>query len=289
MTSETIQTLEQHKDCPSYQKKHSPVYEVFSLREGIRISQYLKTSALVFVIEGSVEYTFSGNQSVAAKSEDFFILPPHTNFTMKFLEPATLLFLYIAAESEFCWRIKKLVISNKKAKDENLQGSLLRMNEFIRLAIKQFLAVTDKGLLCTTYLNSQIQSMLTCICCFYPDEMLAEFFAPLRLNTFVPVKGADFKEIILQNKYRFFRVSDIVAATNLSRTTVRRYFERCFNVTPQDWIDEKRRELIEHELKYDLKPLKKIAEMTGFKSVREFYGYCQKRFGKTATEIRKGI
>jgi len=285
MTNEIVQELQHHLDCPYYQRKDSPVFEIISHRKGVEISHKMEKVALVFVTEGEIEFSFDSNKNRIARSGEFFMLPVNTDLTVVFQETGSLIYFYISADTDICWRVKQSL--SGYALRTSGQCLVFQTNSIIQNHITSFTTITEQGVLCLKYLNVQIFSLLELICMFYPLESLAEFFEPLRSYTFR--HGINFKDVVLQNRNKLFKVSDFAAATYMSRATFRRYFERIFEMNPQDWITQERKKLIEHELKYGVLPLRQIAMKAGFISVREFYGYCQKRFGKTATEIRKGI
>jgi AraC-like DNA-binding protein len=282
MNNKKVNILPSHLDCPYYQSKDSPVFEIINHRKGVEISQKMDKVALVFVTEGEIAFSFDSNTDLTARYGDFFMLPVNTDFTAVFKESGSLLYFYVPAENDICWRVvHRLSGYSVRTSTQNI---VLSSTEIIQNHIRNFLMIAENGILCLKYLNAQIFSLLELLCMLYPLDTLAEFFEPLR--SYTSRENAHFKEVILQNRNKLFKVSDFAAAVYMSRSTFRRYFERTFGMNPQEWITQERVKLIEQELKYGTLPLRRIAMKAGFLSVREFYGYCQKKFGKTATEIR---
>jgi len=240
--------------------------------------------ALVVVREGLIEFWWENRTPRQAVSGELFLLPANVDFTVKFIEYSSLLYLYIPQEMEICWHIKQM-ISGYSVKSEE-KGSVLKINDLIEKQIELFIETTKSQQLCTKCLNLQIHSILYTVCANYPTDLLTDFFLPIRYA--VSRHLTNFQDIVMHNKNRLFSVTEFAAETFMSRTTFRRHFERVFGTNPQDWITQERLKLIEHELKYDIKPLGEIAKLAGFNNSREFYVYCKKYFGKTATEIRKG-
>jgi AraC-like DNA-binding protein len=284
MNTENVLDLQQHLNCPYYQKKDSPMFEVINRNAGVGISRKMTLAALVFVDEGEIEFSFNSNPFRTAHRNEFFMLPADTEFTVRFLQSTSLLCFHIAAETDFCWHIRQKLLGYPPSNTDG-QNFILSALDIIRKYIDIFLAITGKGVLCVKYLDCQICTLLDLICVFYPFESLIEFFEPLRSCAFG--RGINFKSEVLKNRHKLFKVTQFAAATHMSRTTFRRHFERVFGMNPHDWIKQERIKHVEQELKYGILPLQQVAQKTGFVSIRDFYSFCRKNLGKTAMEIRK--
>jgi AraC-like DNA-binding protein len=283
MDTENVLDLQRHLNCPYYQKKDCPMFEIISHRKGVEISQSMNMPTLVFVVEGEIEFSFGSNTGLTAHRDEFFMLPADTDFSVRFRETASLICFFIAADTDFCWRIRqKLSGYPSHAAGHNL---ILSSIDTIRNFIDVFLAITGKGILCVKYLNCQICALLDLICVFYPAESLVDFFEPLR--SFAFGHGINFKQEVLKNRNKLFRVSEFAASTHMSHAAFRRKFVRIFGTNPHEWINHERMQLIEQELKYGILSLQQLAQKAGFASAAEFYAFCRKHLGRTAAEIRK--
>jgi AraC-like DNA-binding protein len=286
MENELMNNLEHHyDDCPYYMKDSDPVFEIINHSRDVEVSQKMRSSALVVVREGSIEFQWECKEVRVAVSGEMFLLPANVGFSVKFLEYSSLLYLFVPVETDICWHVKQILAGYSVKSEE--KGSVLQILALIQKQIDFFIEATKVKQLCTKFLHLQISSIIYNICMFYSEDLLADFFLPIRYSA--TRQSASFHEIVLRNKNRLFSVTEFAAELFMSRTTFRRHFERVFEMHPQEWIKQERMKLIEHELKYDTKTLGEIAKMTGFNNSREFYFYCKKYFGKTAMEIRKGI
>jgi len=288
MEFEFMENMQKHLDCPCFQKDDDYVFESIKHRKGVEITQKTVDAALIFVMSGEIEFSFNRGGIRTADAGDFFLLPARADYLIKFTTSAVLQCYYIPMNIDLCWRIKEKVLKSSIT-PQNSNGFNLTMNNIIRNQLNIVQTITEQGLFCRKYLTNQLQILISYITLFYPVEVLAEFFAPLRFGTKSEIYETNFHYTVLQNKNKFFKVSDFAKAANMSRMTLRRYFEQQFKMTPQQWIMQERVKLIEDELKHSTKTLTQIANLTGFHSVREFFGYCKKHFGKTATQVRKGI
>jgi len=286
MNTETTIDLQEHLNCRYYQKKDSPMFEIINHREGIEISQKMKRPVLVFVTEGEIEFSFDKNTDRTAHRNEFFMLPADTDLTVRFLQTTSLLYFYIAADTDFCWRIRQKLLGYHRSHAKG-QTVILPSIDIIQKYIDVFLAITDQGILCVKYLNCQISALLDLICVFYPDEVLIDFFKPL--TSFGFGRSIDFKEEILKNRNLLFKVSEFADIVHMSRTAFLRKFVRVFGMNPQNWIIQERMQLVEQELKYGTLPLKRVAQKSGFTSATEFYTFCRVHLGRTAAEIRRGL
>jgi len=284
MSTEIIHDLQQHLDCPYYQKHDSPKFEIITQRAGYELSRKMDMATLVFVIDGAIDFTYNSETSRMARSNDLFILPADSVFSFRFLTSGSLICFYISAETDFCWRIRQKLSGYYpvQATDKDI---ILSATEIIQRFISNFLIITGKGVMCVKYLDCQICTLLDLICIFYPSETLLVFFDPLR--SYSLGRGINFKQQVLKNKHKLFKVAEYAEALNMSRATFRRHFEQNFGMNPHDWIQREREKQIEHELKNGMLTLRQIAMKTGFTSVRNFYIFCKNYLGETAVEIRK--
>jgi AraC-like DNA-binding protein len=268
---------QQHQDCPYFHTHDNPVFELVSNCKGTVVCRKVIKASIIFVTKGKI--SFSGT---TVGEDEFFMLPAYSNCTVEFLESGTMLYFYIPEDMHICWQVKQSLYKNfPRSAKENL---VLTANDIIKHHINLLSSMADKGFLCTKYMHTQLIALLDLICITYDADALAGFFSPLR--SYSARHGIDFKDVVLQNKNKIFKVSEFAAAAYMSKVTFRRRFEQVFGMTPQEWITQERKKLIEDELKYGVKPLSKIATKAGFPLIREFYGFCKKSFGKTAKEIR---
>jgi AraC-like DNA-binding protein len=279
-----MQDLKQYSDSSLYHSKNEPVFEVITHRKDVEFIQTTDTVVLVYVIDGEINFSFDGKDNRTAGKSDIFMLPAGSEVSITFNKLSSLLYLYVSIEIDFCRRIQQKFAENPQPTSE--QSVVLAASSVIQIHLNAFIIMTERGVSCLKYLNLQIKALFELICMEYPPESLIVFFAPLHTNTVR--QNADFRNLVLQNRNKIFKVSDFVAAADMSRTTFRRYFERIFGMNPQDWITQERVTMIEEELTHGEMPLRHIATQAGFNSVREFYSYCRKKFGRTATCIRTG-
>jgi len=283
MTNEIVQELQHHLDCPYYQNKDNPKFDIIAHLAGYELLRKTDMATLVYVIDGEIEFSDDSKDYRTARSNDLFMLPSDSEFTFRFIMSASLICFFIAADIDFCWRMRQK-LSGYSMQTTN-QNIVLPATDTIQKYISNFLIITDKGVLCVKYLDCQICTLIDLICVFYPSETLIEFFEPLR--SYIFGRGLNFKQEVLKNRHKLFKVSQYAEALNMSRATFRRHFERVFEMNPHDWIHQERVKLVEQELKNSDLPLQQVALKTGFASIRDFYGFCKKNLGKTAVEIRK--
>jgi len=256
--------------------------EIIRHNKGVELTMDSDEEAgFVFVISGKIDYYFGNSAVKTACTDDFFILPSQVNYSIKFTELSILFCFYIPTDSDFYTRInKKTDFSVSKF---STSGAILKMDSFIRNSVKLFISAIDRGFVGKQFMMAQMEILLLAIYKIYTVDQIADFFAPLQFDRF----DNKFKHVVLQNKNRMFKVADYANAVCMTRPTFQRHFERAFNMPPQKWIMQNRQNMICDELQNDTKSLSQISVLTGFKSVREFFAYCKKHFGKTAATIRK--
>jgi AraC-like DNA-binding protein len=278
MNNKTVSDLQAHSDCPLIHKKDEPVFEIIGYRTGTTVSHTINAATIVCVIDGEIKFS----NKTAVKNE-LFVLSAHSNFTVEFTQSGSLLYLYIPSDIEICWRIKQKMF--EYSPQTARRNATLQATKTIENCISRFIDATTQNVQCTKLLQSYIGVIVNMICVEYPLDMLADFFSPLRYCD--AKNGINFKAIVLQNRNKIFKVSEFAEAVYMSSVSFRRRFERVFGMHPQVWIMKNRQNLIYDELRNGTKSLTQISILAGFKSVREFFAYCKKHFGRTAATIRR--
>jgi AraC-like DNA-binding protein len=287
MYSETICNREPHLDCRHCQSANKPIAKILNYGEGKKISRLLPEGHLVFLISGELEFSYASMPTIKAAENDIFAVPRKIGVTLLFLRPTTLLVFRLQLGVNLCIGLRKRIFGFN-SRPTGRQGSVLHCNSLLQQQMQTVSAVIEKQFLCKKFLCSQIESISTTICAFYPTESLVHFFAPLFVHS--PREAADalFKSTMLQAQRKVFSVSDLASLVNLNVNSFRQKFERIFNMKPFEWITENRKTIMLEEFSMNTKTLDEIAEKLCFSRPNEIHRFCHKHFGLPAKEIRKG-
>ncbi|MCC8133450.1 MAG: AraC family transcriptional regulator [Tannerellaceae bacterium] len=117
----------------------------------------------------------------------------------------------------------------------------------------------------------------------YSPDSLAHFFAPVIFPDYV------FPRFVLENYMSVKTVEELARLSHYSFSGFQKQFRKVFGIAPYQWMLMKKTEKVYYEIHKTSKPLKVIAEETGFAGLSQLSDFCRKRFGKSPTAIRKKI
>jgi AraC-like DNA-binding protein len=288
MYFEKLLDAECHLICPCYRKKSDSIFEIFDFAENEVVSINSRLVAFTFVIEGEILFKFNKKTTHKAAEGEFFIIPSYGIFSLQAVKPGKILCIYMRKEIDLCRRIREEILDKKQPKTK-YGITTLPMNKFIRRAIDNFIDSVGEKLLCRNFLNSIVEEIITYICVFYPIDALKKLLAPIldKGSTYRMSRDLCFRQKIIQNSNRAFTAKELAKLVNMSERSFSYHFKHIFDMPPKEWIQQERKKIIYSELTTGNKPIKIIASETGFQYEQEFYKYCQKMFGMTASKLRE--
>jgi AraC-like DNA-binding protein len=287
MKSKYGYNIQEHPENNKYQKDSELIVKIVEFRKGEEIIRYINGISLAFLLKGNIEFSHTGKTTCQATENDFFIIPAPGNITIKATKAGFLMLYRILNYSSFLNRIQHLNFKTEQKTDYHPKN-ILKMDNLFRQILDCFIAVLKKKIFCKTYLNANMETILIYITTFYPADKLANFLEPVLTgeNHYKINKDTQFRKTIILNKNQIFSVTEMANKVNQNRQTFRDNFKRIFGTTPKNWIQQERNKIILSELTTGNRTLQEIADITGFRSERDFYTYCKITFGKTAISIR---
>lgn len=130
-------------------------------------------------------------------------------------------------------------------------------------------------------LKTKTAELFYLLACSKAPEALAHFFAPVIFPDYV------FSRFVLENYMSVKTVEELARLSHYSFSGFQKQFRKVFGIAPYQWMLMKKTEKVYYEIHKTSKPLKVIAEETGFAGLSQLSDFCRKRFGKSPTAIRK--
>lgn len=152
--------------------------------------------------------------------------------------------------------------------------------------------VTDYMLNLVTLLNDEHEHLypflemkaceLTYLLLRYNDEpQLRKFFFPIQSYT------ENFQHFVMQNYAKVKNVEEFARLGGYTLSTFRRIFKNVFGQAVYEWILDKKREGIIHDLQYTKEKISIISKTYNFDSLSHFAHFCKSSFGDTPRNLRK--
>lgn len=133
---------------------------------------------------------------------------------------------------------------------------------------------------CGKFIDLKCQELIYILTCYYPLPQLSIFFYPISRYT------ESFHYFVMQNYDKVKNVEEFAHLGGYSTTTFRRLFKNMYNEPVYEWILNKKREGILHDLQYTKQRITEISNRYGFDSLSHFAHFCKASFGDSPRALR---
>ncbi|MCD7900819.1 MAG: AraC family transcriptional regulator [Bacteroides sp.] len=133
---------------------------------------------------------------------------------------------------------------------------------------------------CNKYLDLKSQELMYLLLFYYPLPQLNIFFYPISRYT------ESFHYFVMQNYDKVKNVEDFAHLGGYTTTTFRRLFKNMYGEPVYEWILNKKREGILHDLQYTKERITEISNRYGFDSLSHFAHFCKASFGDSPRALR---
>ena len=272
---------EEHKTCYNYNVPQQTVFKYFKLKDDSpSIFLEMGRSMLCFVAEGELEVKFGHQQTNIIGGRRFFLVPSGVNFYGRQLCETSVMCCSFSDTPKFCniYTLEHLADSMGKVDDGSF--AVLPICDRLHMFLRFLYDCMDDGILCAHFHQLKLQELFLLLRAYYSKEDLARMFSP------VLGIDADFRQFVLEHYREFVDVKQFASLANMTVSTFQRKFKHEFKKPVNEWLLDRKCELIIRDLKTSLKTINEISEDYGFSSLQYFSNFCKHQFGKSPTELR---
>jgi AraC-like DNA-binding protein len=276
-------------ECPFRQETDGALLEILHYEKNTIINKTAETVCLVALFSGKITISFGDKvKNYLIPEKSLFLIPIHVCYTIDFLEKSHFLIYYTQNANNFINCMNNTILKGASQKNIVPEFTVIKMNGTIHTMLHRLESSLDQNKNCKQIVVSLARSLFFILPIYYPQDKVAQFFSLAfpHGSAFKNSLENKFKTLILRNTNKIFTVAEFARLANESTSSFRNHFIKVFKMNPTDYIKRERKKLIYNELTVSNKTLQSIAELAGFKSDVDFYKYCKKNFGKTATSIR---
>lgn len=133
---------------------------------------------------------------------------------------------------------------------------------------------------CNKYMELKQQELVYVLICYYPLPQLKAFFYPISRYT------ESFHYFVMQNYDKVKNVEEFAHLGGYTTTTFRRLFKNLYGEPVYEWMLNKKREGILHDLQYTKQRITEISNRYGFDSLSHFAHFCKSSFGDSPRALR---
>lgn len=244
---------------------------------------YLKSDLnhFYFLIEGNLIVSCDRFSDVEVKSNEFFLLPASSCYTIRFKTKCKMVvfhFDYIS-DSWACARIEKLsgiveMINIKFSKFSSTKGLSLFFNN---------IGVFEQDLKNSEFVWLKEKELYYLLFTYYSNIELYNIFYP------IVSRDVNFKSFVLKNHLKVRGVSELAELSGYSLSTFKRRFIDNFGESVYSWMQRQKSMHIFHLFKNEKVVLSEIITTYGFSSPSHFTRFCKKYYGVTPTQLKEAV
>jgi len=261
-------------------KQEMPSIDYVDLKAGQGKEATLLSTEIILVMKGEFILSYDHFLNRKVTTGKILLLPPGCHFTVRTESCASVLVFRIKEAIRFCEGYSINDIPSRKERPANELNCL-----DVKPEIGDFISfLTDSmegGLRHEEYLRLKAEELLYLLRCYYTTEELEQFFLPLLSS------DMQFHQFVLRCYRKIKTVKEFANLNNCCVSNFDKKFKVAFGTSAYQWMQQKKVDLLYHEINATNKPLRQIAKEQRFLSLPQFNDYCKKHFGYPPGKMRK--
>lgn len=134
-----------------------------------------------------------------------------------------------------------------------------------------------------TFEDMKVKELVVLLLHFYPEWRISNFFCPVSLYS------ESFHHFVMKNFERARSVEEFAHMGGYTVATFRRLFRNIYDMPVYEWVLQRKRERILHDLHFTSDRITTICQRYGFDSLSHFAHFCKDSFGDTPRSLRKRL
>ena len=231
---------------------------------------------LLFVLSGNLYFSTAGIENQPVDGGHMFLVLAGDNFYMRAITEVTL--LRCAPPLETLYKRMDDIVSDSPSRERKripvlpLQALLLRELHTIQEMMRA-------GILSPYVQRLKTELVLSVLRELYAKGELAAFFTQAFTG------DHEFKAQVLKVYSNADSVKELAYKMNISISTLKRKFQSAFGMSVKQWLIQKRKERLLHDITQTKMSIAELAEK--YKLTGNYLStFCREHFGKSPTELR---
>jgi len=261
-------------------RQEKPSIYYMQLGAGEKKEETLFSTEIILVTEGQFLLSYDHFLDHKIDTGKVLLLPPGCHFTVRAGSHVSAFVFRIKEAIRFCegYSIDNVSIGRE------IPGHELNYLE-VKPAVRKYISFLkdnmENGLNHEEYLQLKAQELIFLLRSYYTAEELGRFFHPLLSP------DVQFHQFVLRYYRKVKTVKEFAQLNNCSVSNFDKKFKGAFGTSAYQWMQQKKIDLLYHEINATEKPLRQIAKEQKFLSLPQFSDYCKKHFGYPPGRMRK--
>ncbi|MGL5705085.1 MAG: helix-turn-helix domain-containing protein [Tannerellaceae bacterium] len=276
-----INYAEEHHQCVSFRPENRSAFIFKEYEKGYNLKEHSVCSNLiVFLIKGKCLISSNEFSNMVFVAGEMLAIPEYFMCEVSVLEDCKLLFMHFDAPTCNC---SKLILNSykrfidDKAFEVAPTAIIEPLNQFIDL-LDYYLSA---GGSCNHLYEIKKEEFFLILRLFYTKEDLAQFFYPILKHT------CTFRRFVLDNYQKVSSVSEMIDASNMSKSVFYEKFKKTFGVSAKQWLLARQKQQILNMASDPEVSAKDIMVSFNFSSLEHLNSFCKRQFGLTPKELIK--
>ncbi|WP_295940038.1 helix-turn-helix domain-containing protein [uncultured Alistipes sp.] len=280
---EALADMAAHTNCEFYTTNGAAsVVETLCLQEGECEQRTVREYEIVLLLSGTVHLLCKGEIDQTVSRKNLFLLCPGSDVLCTAHRSAYMLICRIDKAVNYC-KYYGAAGRQKEMRTKRSGFTMLGFKTPILRFAEGLAASVENGMLCRPYLTAKFTELLFLLRAYYDRRELTAFFTPFNS------KDADFRANVYKYIGECGSVKELAAKLHLTEVGLRKKFVREFSVSPRDFLLERRKSLMLHEVQQTAKPFRQICDEYAFSSQDSLTRFCKVYLGDTPTAIREKV
>jgi AraC-like DNA-binding protein len=238
-------------------------------------------NCILFVLKGELLINSEEYPGTLLRSGNFILQAIGSKLEMLALEPVEYLLYWFNELPRICEPRFKQILEIGEAPLTYTPLVAIPRISYLLNDVAAFLGEQEAP--CGEYVALKAQELVFLLTCYYPLPQLNDFFYPINRYT------QSFHFFVMQNYDKVKTVEEFAHLGGYATTTFRRIFRNIYGKPVYEWILDKKREGILHDLQYTGLRMTELCNRYGFDSLSHFAHFCKASFGDTPRALRNSM
>lgn len=271
----------EHQACRYYGDFHPYIFRSAVLKKGDKFHDGLsRKSFIVFLLSGVMKVSCSYGSGEMSSGEMKHICKS-CQYVFSAVEDCELMICETSSSLNLCSQFTLENLNEEQLKEQEVKDYVsLKISNHLWDMLVAYRTIYNDGLKCLHYQKLKRDELFLYLRAYYTKHDLALFF-----REFLG-ESHSFKHYVLMNVDECGTLDELIANSNMSRSTFVRHFREVFKEAPSKWMLRRKMENIIRDIRFTSVPFAELSEKFKFSSPAYFTTFCKKNFGKTPQQLR---
>lgn len=279
INTDSVRYVEEHKSCKHFMKEKDSLFDSVTFDHAdVYKSRKVKLNALIFFIAGRFKLVVGNRKSISVNEASMFAVSELESFKIHGSDKSRVMILYFNSPVSACSKAVFYSYVNYVNPDE-YKDIPLPINPPMRSFVELLNKYVSAGVSCAQLLELKKEELFLALRWFYSKEELRHLFYH------VVKDSCAFRRFVLSNHMNFENVTEMIEASNMSKSAFYEKFKKTFSVSVKQWMLSRQKQQILNKAAEPDISAKDLMNEFNFSSPAHLTSFCKKQFGLTPSEL----